>query len=306
MFRKNEKKKGFTLIELSIVLIIIGLLVAGIVAGSNLIDAAKLSKAQSLTKNSPVGAINGLVLWLESTLEDSYKKTEGLEEGTIVSYWKNYNKQIVGNHATQTSSGNEPSFEKNSETNLPAIRFNGSTDRFDIPSKVLNMPITIFFAGSFSSFVGTPYIIAKKFDSNVGSISLLADGDDVTGDGQITFTVSYDGNTSATIPAGQISVDEGVIVTARFDAGKTYDISLNGATPVPTAGASLTASAVVTNSLIEAKIGVFRNMTVTPAYAPGSEFNGDMFEIIIYNRVLSESEVDEVEGYLAKKWDISL
>ena len=37
-----KDKKGFTLIELSIVIILIGLITAGIIAGSSLIQRAKL------------------------------------------------------------------------------------------------------------------------------------------------------------------------------------------------------------------------------------------------------------------------
>ena len=38
----NNQRKGFSLIELSIVLIIIGLVISGVTAGSSLIETAKL------------------------------------------------------------------------------------------------------------------------------------------------------------------------------------------------------------------------------------------------------------------------
>lgn len=43
MYRCNSKTKGFTLVELSIVIIIIGFLIAGISAGSSLIQSSKLN-----------------------------------------------------------------------------------------------------------------------------------------------------------------------------------------------------------------------------------------------------------------------
>ena len=64
------KKKGFTLVELSIVMIIIALLVVGVVAAQSLIASAQLAKARSLTNSAPIATIEDLTLWLETTTEE--------------------------------------------------------------------------------------------------------------------------------------------------------------------------------------------------------------------------------------------
>jgi prepilin-type N-terminal cleavage/methylation domain-containing protein len=59
--RRSSKKSGFTLIELSIVLIIIGLLVAGVTGGASLIRSAQLRSVMSEARGYNV-AVNAFVV----------------------------------------------------------------------------------------------------------------------------------------------------------------------------------------------------------------------------------------------------
>lgn len=70
MNKRILNRSAFSLIELSIVLIVIGLVVAGIFAGKKLVDTAKISGMQSATKSSPL-RINpdisrDVILWLDA------------------------------------------------------------------------------------------------------------------------------------------------------------------------------------------------------------------------------------------------
>ena len=60
-------KKAFSLIELSVVVLIIGILIAGITSGSRLVRNSKLASAAQFTKSSDINSIADLVLWLEPT-----------------------------------------------------------------------------------------------------------------------------------------------------------------------------------------------------------------------------------------------
>ena len=64
---KNHSKLAFSLIELSVVILIIGILVLGVTQGSRMMYEAKLKSAISLTQSSPVISMENLVLWLEPT-----------------------------------------------------------------------------------------------------------------------------------------------------------------------------------------------------------------------------------------------
>lgn len=83
----NKKEQGFTLIELSIVLIIIGLLVAGIVAGNSLIAAAKVNRLIIQYKEY-VTAMNAFMLQYDS-LPGDFDEAE--------SYWGSVTSNGKGN-----------------------------------------------------------------------------------------------------------------------------------------------------------------------------------------------------------------
>jgi prepilin-type N-terminal cleavage/methylation domain-containing protein len=70
------KSSAFTLIELSAVIAIIGILIAGVMTAPSLVKKSKIAAAQSLTKASPIAGITDNALWLESSAESSFKDTE--------------------------------------------------------------------------------------------------------------------------------------------------------------------------------------------------------------------------------------
>ncbi|MFT5703496.1 MAG: prepilin-type N-terminal cleavage/methylation domain-containing protein, partial [Rickettsiales bacterium] len=72
MKKQSEYKFGFSLIELSIVILMIGILIGGVTKGIAILDKSKISSAISLTTISPVARIPNLVAWYETTLPSSF------------------------------------------------------------------------------------------------------------------------------------------------------------------------------------------------------------------------------------------
>lgn len=68
----QKNKKAFSLIEISIVILIIGILIAGVTQSSRLVEISRISSARTLTKSSPVHSIKNLAGWYEATLEESF------------------------------------------------------------------------------------------------------------------------------------------------------------------------------------------------------------------------------------------
>jgi len=97
---KNKSKTAFSLIEISIVILIIGILVAGVTQSSRLIRAIRLQTARSITTSSPVASIKNLTMWYETTLEKSIDEAER-QDGIEVSKWYDVNPtSVTKNDAT--------------------------------------------------------------------------------------------------------------------------------------------------------------------------------------------------------------
>ena len=75
---------------LSIVIVIIGIVIAGVTSGSVLVAKYKLSTARTLTQSSPVNSISGLYLWFDATSENVFRnQSDGaqMNSGDAVKSW---------------------------------------------------------------------------------------------------------------------------------------------------------------------------------------------------------------------------
>lgn len=123
---KNLKKSAFSLIELSIVVLIIGIIIVGVTQSSRVIRQMKLASARSLTEGSPVSSINGLVLWLETTSEKAFSRE--LEDATYLpngTKWLDRNPQSsLKADAVTSILQNAPIYVDSCINDLPCLSFN--------------------------------------------------------------------------------------------------------------------------------------------------------------------------------------
>ncbi len=131
MIKNFSKNKAFSLIELSVVILVIGIIAAGITSGSSLVRKMRVATARSLTQSSPVPGIRGLALWLDTVSENSLVDAQEVD-GAQVDRWNNLNPQSNGGIFLTASGADRPFYIEQCINNLPCIKPSTTTQRFAI------------------------------------------------------------------------------------------------------------------------------------------------------------------------------
>jgi len=301
-------KKAFSLIELSIVILIIGILVAGVTQSSRLVRAMRLQSARSLTLSSPIPSFKNINLWLESTLTESFDSSEAQDQLQI-SKWNDINPQSsYKSNATQTNATFRPKYIDQGINGLPAISFDGIDDWMTmgvISGFESNSKFTVFVVLK-PTLLGK-FVIAKQ-DNNVDGKgwAILTTGN-FNGGGATTpnlLTFGLKGHQSTNfieIASPQTILNYNIVTCFSYNGGLNNSglyVYVNGI-----------------KELAPLRVGGPLNLSPSPN---GDEdlrigaresnsfglFQGLIGEIIIIESYLNDADVAEVNKYLQKKWSI--
>jgi hypothetical protein len=286
--KKLTAKKAFSLFELSLVILICGLVIAGITQGSKMVKKSRLAAAGSLTQNSPVKDTENLLLWLETSLAMSFVSAEA-RDGTPISIWYDISQQKPNPlNANQTTGTNQPKFYTDVfDSALPAVRFDGSDDFLGFDgSDLANNAYTVFVVAQRSSNKSDNFFIAGSSTATDANLKLGFS------DGSTIMHSHYSNDLTFTTEAYSSPQQE--IHTFWFNTidGKKY--WLNGGSTPDAAGSSQTTAL---SSFAGASLGNYSN---------SSYFQGDVAEIIIFTRSLKTEERRAIEDYLSKKYRIKI
>lgn len=333
-FKKAQLKKAFSLIELSVVVLIIGILIAGITAGSRLVRNSKLVSAAQFTKSSDINSIPDLVLWLEPTQENSFATTSsntdtltysnvaGLQDSAYlkdtlrpdnreyVARWNDITpRAVAGNKKSvyQETGSRRPMYIANAINGLPALQFDGISQ----------------------------YLYSQN-NNTTPSAPPLAEGDDsytmiavfsfhpsaTTGDRNVFCQIT---NNSSNAPGKVSSMNMPNVL--RLDiAGQVVDSNLSVKTSTPyIAIIKLEDKQIMsTNNIYFSLNNSVSNTTFDTANLTLSSdvlivggcgninnppiliFQGYIGEVMVFDRALKNEEIDIVNKYLSKKWGIAL
>ena len=288
----NQTSKAFSLIELSIVILIIGILVAGVTSSSRLIKRMKVITAQNLTRNSPISSIKDLSIWLESSLDESFDNAEE-SDGANITNWYDINPQSSYKFTlNQPTLANKPVFAEAGINGIPSVKFDGnSSDFMFLQNYNLSSNKLTFFIVTNRIVGNTGTAIINSIDptyvndwADPGSIQLWeVSGQFKAWKGGGSFPLSFFTHPGNGVP---------YISTTTFD-GANNIVYLNG-----------TASPAVAYTGYH----LLKDLYIACRYlgSPGIFYSGFISEIIIFSRVLNTEERKSVEAYLSKKYNIKV
>ncbi len=281
------------------VILVIGVLVIGVTKGSSIIKKAKLTSAQSLTRTSPVALSKNLVVWFETTLEKSFTDSERVDTalgatGTI-STWKNLNLQSypVGD-ATQATDTNKPRYVADGINGLPVLNFDGVDDYFDLPDG------TIPYGDSSYTMI----VVAEIVDKNKSHQVLITSGATTANTANALFIYYLSPHIRSVWTSRDLNAKTTSFVNnTPFIISSDYNSS--------TGGSEIYHNGVLEggNTRANRNSGSVNNgiggFSSGAAHLSG-KFKGNIAEIIVFDRRLTNDERESVESYLSTKWNINL
>jgi len=292
----KKQNKAFSLIELSIVVLVIGILIAGVIQGSRLLVDSRLKSARALTRSSPVAGIKDLALWLETTSAESFLSSQA-ENETQLTLWNDINPQVRNPFfARKTASASAKYVENSPVGGLPAVYLDGAasgqfslstSSSSDVATPVPTQNDFTFFVVSRTEIIVRSHIMGNGvIASNGFSYGML------NGTGGKYILVGNSGYTNI-INFATLRTPEVVSYTyagGTLGAHKIYFNGVNYALSPP----NVTYTAPTTGFLIGA------------SQPDVNKWSGWLSEIIIFNRYLNDVDRKSVEKYLAQKYGIKI
>jgi prepilin-type N-terminal cleavage/methylation domain-containing protein len=287
-----KKYQAFTLLEISVVILIIGILIAGTSQVIEMLSEASLKSVRNLSKSSRVTRTNDLSLWLDATSQKAFDKEEKDDNSTI-SIWKDTNPKSTSPTSSSTSSASlYPSYILSAISSLPAVRFKKTSSSVGncvtIPSQSFennSEDFTLYLTYSPATLDDGVIIEKNNATATTFPFSLELNA------GFYKFSVKDSSNTISVIGSKQAKINTPNLIRLSRTKGSQIEISINGV--------SSTQSDTLTFSTFnDAELAIGCRNGATPA----NFITGDVGETSFFNRNLSVKEKTEIEEYLYKKW----
>lgn len=261
----------------------------GIVAVALMLGLSVVGQAQTLS------VTNGLTLQLKadgSLFQDSGGSTP-VTDGSAVGLWQDAAGNVSSANASQATGSLQPTFHNGVLNGKPVVRFDGANDELNI------------FAGA--TLLGSAYTTFAVF--NLSSIPITGvNGYDnpaiwmnPSGDEGMSFknplgtpmvmSYSYPGTPAQSINTGQFT-----LAVAKLSGGVAS---------IQSAGAGSGNEGTVTSAPGGGVVGG-ASLLIGMNYQHNYGFNGDIAEVLIYDRALTTLEITAVNTYLDNKYALGL
>jgi hypothetical protein len=260
---------------------------AGIIGGQKLVTLAGISKARSLTASSSAGTTEDLTLWFESTSKQSFSSVSPAN-GSDVSAWYDINPQLTNKKNLTITAEGVPVYNTNLINGLPGVVFSGDdclvSERSLASSEISSTgQITVFLVGKASSSSSILLRYSDDYNSPYDRMGYI----EINASNKIRFD-SISNNIVSSSNANNYFIMSGT----QNDA--TQYLYINGALEASSAN-------------VPSPTPFTSNLNLGCRFEGGGYFaTGEVGEVIIFSRALSDLERKEIEQYLSKKWSIKL
>jgi len=291
---RKKLLKAFSLIEISMVILIMGILILGISSGLDLYYDSRVSSAKALTQNSRVRRIPDLMLWFDSvssnvySIDSDFKDKIEIDDNIRISKWKDLSAEK--NNALQTNSNFQPVFQKNSINNIHSLYFDGTNDFLE-------------FSGNF--LIGKNYTIfaveKKKNCASLKNCSIIGGFLDgyLTSDSHL-LNFGYYGSDKIRYS----NYNSQANLFSEFTFSKNNQPNIHNIIFTSEYGFIYWINNSILASDYSKKTPLASYSKARIAQKQNEYYNGNIGEIIIFDRNLSEKERFDVTEYLSKKWAI--
>ena len=243
----------------------------------------------SLVRSQIPDSVPGLQLWLDAN--DPLGTGSAPVGGTTITSW--HDKSPNAYNATATGS---PVIQTNSLNLLPGIAFVGNTAATiyytaSIPPNTFSNATTFFVVYKNTGNNGPNALLTRSFLGNIlGTPDVFNAGFIIKNTSSPTGYNSYSGTSvySTTPSLFQVTIDQVGDAVYEWITGTAQSVSYAGYGP-------LTASTADANN---------DSLYIGTRGDNRTSFQGVFYEILAYNTVLSTTDREKIEGYLAWKWGL--
>jgi len=270
------------MIELSISLLVIAIIMSAIAGSVKMVSFSRITNARSITSRSPVTKIDGLIAWYETSLTQSFKPSEAINDAQISTWYDISPNSITKQRNTLTkTASSSATYQIDGIGKIPSVYFDGTANGFLLSDfyQGATKQNTIFIVAKPSALSSTTasMLLSSKCTSPITSISFFSFG--------VELHLLNIANTST-----PIETNTDYVISAYYN-GSSSKIYLNDASSATNLdGGSLNSNYLLTGLNIGG---------CSPWF-----FSGWISEVIIYNRPLQTQERKDVMNYLSQKYDV--
>ncbi len=230
-----------------------------------------------------------LVFWVDAGDIDGNGLTDSLANGAAITTWND--KSSLDNDATQVTSANQPVLNLNALNGRPALAFDGSNDYLATASQIIQGTTgrTIFAVAR-----------ADNTNTNEALLSLTSTAGGAAAPDASYYTLS--GEIAVRLGGYQLFdsdlVDDDFSVLAVSNATGSDIAGIQGYLN----GAALGVASQDTRSDVTINTRVSGESLIGASHPRNSFFDGQIAELIVYDRQLTPAEMSQVNGYLESKY----